>query len=120
MANDQLFKELLQTFLPEFLELFFPAEAEQLDLSRVTFRDKELFTDVAGGSQREADVVAEVFTGSGEPRLLLIHIEIESRRRTTFRRRMWEYYSLFRLRHDRPVFPVVVYSRLRKCRRHCM
>lgn len=46
MSHDQLFKELLLTFLPEFVELFLPAEAAQLDWSSTQFLDKEVFTDL--------------------------------------------------------------------------
>jgi hypothetical protein len=52
MDHDQLFKELLQTFLPEFVALFLPAEADQIDWSSVEFLDKELFTDVLQGTRR--------------------------------------------------------------------
>jgi len=31
MDHDQLFKELLQAFLPEFVALFLPSEAAQID-----------------------------------------------------------------------------------------
>jgi hypothetical protein len=41
MPQDQLFKELLQEFFRDFLELFYPAVASRLDFERVTFLDKE-------------------------------------------------------------------------------
>jgi len=54
MAHDQLFKELPSAFFREFMELFFPDIAARLDFSRVTFLDKETFTDLPKGEQREA------------------------------------------------------------------
>jgi hypothetical protein len=109
MNHDQLFKELLREFLPEFMALFFPDIAARLDFTRVEFLDKENFTDFPDGAVREADVVAQVYTRDGDPEILLIHIEVESRRRGIFGERFWEYYSLLRIRHRRKVIPVVLY-----------
>lgn len=60
MSHDQTFKELLRAFFEEFLTLFYPEVAKQLDFSRVRFLDKETFTDVPEGKQRESDLVAEI------------------------------------------------------------
>ncbi len=62
MSHDQLFKEVLQAHLQDFLELFFPDVAARLNLDSPRFRDKEFFTDFPKGSRREADVVAELKT----------------------------------------------------------
>ena len=40
--HDSLFKRLLTAFLGEFLELFLPDVLAYIDLSKVTFLDKEL------------------------------------------------------------------------------
>ncbi len=58
--HDQLFKNLLQAFFREFMELFFAEEARAMDFRRVEFLDKELFTDLPRGSQREMDLVVKV------------------------------------------------------------
>ncbi|TDI34263.1 MAG: transposase, partial [Acidobacteria bacterium] len=71
MGHDQLFKTLLEEFFPDFLGLFYPDVAKQLDFSQVRFLNAELFTDFPDGSVREADVVAEVKTLEGEPELVL-------------------------------------------------
>ena len=55
--HDRLFKELLTTFLVEFIALFFPTVAEYLEPGSITFLDKEIFTDIPGGERREADIV---------------------------------------------------------------
>lgn len=78
MAHDQLFKELLRAFFSEFLELFYPEVAARLDFTRVTFLDKEVFTDVPEGSRRELDLLAQVCTLDGEPKLILIHVEVQA------------------------------------------
>ncbi|GAB4460351.1 MAG: DUF4351 domain-containing protein [Armatimonadaceae bacterium] len=108
-GRDQLFKQLLQEFFADFWYLFFPAIAAQINFDTVTFLDKETFTDLPDGSQREADVVAQAETVDGVPELLLLHIEIESERRGNFPFRLFQYYWLLRLRYNLPVLPVVIY-----------
>lgn len=49
MPHDQLFKELLQAFFREFMELFFADIAGRQDFSHLSFLDKELFTDLPKG-----------------------------------------------------------------------
>jgi hypothetical protein len=98
----------LRAFFREFLELFFPEVAARLDFARVVFLDKEVFTDVPEGS-RELDLVAQVHTQDGIPELILLHIEVQAQREREFPDRMFEYYTLLRLRYKMPVFPVVVY-----------
>ena len=109
MQYDQLFKELLHAFFREFLELFYPDIAVRLDFNRVTFLDKELFTDLPEGRQREPDVVAQVYTLEGAPELILLHVEIQSKRDREFSYRMFEYYAMLWLRYKIPIFPVVLY-----------
>lgn len=109
LSHDQLFKELLRAFFGEFLDLFFPEVAARLDFTRVTFLDKEVFTDVPEGHRRELDVVGQVYTLDGVPELILLHIEVQAQREREFPYRMFEYYALLRLRHKLPVLPIVVY-----------
>ena len=109
MGHDQRFKEFLQTFLQEFLRLFFPDLEQRLDFRKIEFLDKEVFTNLAEGSSRRADVVAKLTTHDGLPKLLLVHIEIQANPEKGFPERMCEYYSLLRSRYKIPVFPVVIY-----------
>jgi hypothetical protein len=108
-SHDRLWKDLLHRFLPEFLTLFFPAQALDLDLSRVEFLDTEQFTDLPGGETRAVDVLAKVRTRTGERRVILVHVEIEARYRRNFPRRMYDYYSAIRLRHKVPILPIALY-----------
>ena len=109
MGHDQLFKMVLEKFLGEFLELFFPAVAQRLDFGTVEFLDKELPLDFPKGTTREADVVARLETHKGEPEIVLVHVEVQSRPEKDFGRRMFEYSILLWLRHRVPIFPVALY-----------
>jgi nucleotide-binding universal stress UspA family protein len=106
---DQLLKDLLRTFFPDFMEHFFPGPAARLDLRQVTFLEQEIATDLGQARRRELDLVAQAATKGGEPELILVHIELQARPEPGFPRRMFEYYALLRGRHHLPVLPIVVY-----------
>lgn len=72
--HDRLFKELLSTFLIEFIELFLPEMMDYLAPESITFLDKELFTDVTAGDKYETDLLAQV-QFKEKPSFFLIHIE---------------------------------------------
>jgi predicted transposase/invertase (TIGR01784 family) len=111
MGQDQLFKAILEKLFQSFLELFFPNVAARLDFVTLRFLDKEVFANVPEGVVREADVVARLQTRDGEPELVLVHVEVQARPENDFARRMFEYYALLRMRHQVPVFPIVLYLR---------
>ncbi len=109
IGHDQLFKDLLRAFFAEFMQLFFEDVAARLDLTEITFLDKETFTDLPQGSLRETDLVAEVHAIEGQPEIILVHIEVEARHRGDFPARMFEYYLMLKLRHRLPIYPIVIY-----------
>ena len=106
--HDQVFKDLLGTFLPDLVNLVAPEAAARLDLSRWTLLDKETFTDWPKGKRREVDLLAEVELAAGGGRTALVHVEIEARHRPEIGRRLAGYYMQIRLRHDRPVLPIAL------------
>ncbi len=107
-GHDQLFKQLLQAFFADFLRLFDPETADNLDLSTVTFINPETFTDIPQGERRTADLVARVRTIMDVPELVLLHAEVQRKREPDFPQRMWEYYHLLRLRERLPVIPIAL------------
>jgi hypothetical protein len=113
IGHDQLFKQVLEAFFPDFLRLFDPATAAHLDLTTVTFRNPEVFIDLPQGERRTADVVAEVRSLEGEPELVIVHVEIQREREPHFGHRMWQYYVALRQRENKPVIPIalVFYAR---------
>ena len=109
MGSDQLWKEVIWTFFERFMRLFFPRVADDLDFSTMHLEGVQLFTDVLEGDRREPDIVVRVNRRDGEPEIVLVHVEVQSERRDDVPYRMWEYYSLLRLRKKLPVFPIVVF-----------
>lgn len=108
ISHDRLFKEFLYRFLPEFLWVFFPAEAERLNFATLQFLDKELIVNFAGQELRITDMVAEVATWDGVPETIILHIEIEGRDKQTLAQRMSEYYALLRIFRRKPVLPLAL------------
>jgi len=105
--HDQLFKELIGAFLPDFLRLTAPEATDRLDLSRWRLLDKEAFTDWPRGRRRELDLLAEIELSGGGGNAL-VHVEIEVRARPEVGVRLASYYMQLRLRHGRPVLPILL------------
>jgi len=108
MGADQLFKEILRNFLGEFVGLFLPEAASQLDFEALRFPNRELFKGFPEGRPREPDVVAKLRTLGGQSEMVLVHIEVQADVRSGFGRRMLEYYALLWLQFDLPVFPILL------------
>jgi hypothetical protein len=106
--HDQVFKDLIGTFLPDVLTLVAPEPAGRLDLSRWKFLDKEVFTDWPKGSRRELDLLAEVPLAGHSDRTALVHVEIEARSQAQMGTRFAGYYMQIQLRHGRPVVPILL------------
>src|SRR5271166_1812560 len=107
VSHDQLFKDVLRAFFPQFLQLFFPTIAADIDLKAITFRESEIFTDIPEGERRTADMVAEVHTQIGDA-LVLVHTEPQGRRRPNLGYRLWEYNVGLRLRDRLPVISITL------------
>jgi len=101
--HDQVFKDLIGAFLPDFLTLVAPEAAAFLDLSRWGLLNKEIFTDWPRGRRRELDLLAEIPLADGTGSTALIHVEIEARHRPGIGQRLSAYSMQIRLRHGRPV-----------------
>ena len=113
--HDQRFKELLREFFVEFMELFFPKYAAQLDVHSPEWLDKELFVDPPGGERRELDLVAKVRRIPAElgEEIVLIHVEIESGdSATSLDERFPEYYRALRRRYGSEVLPLAVFLKV--------
>ena len=57
--HDQLYKELIQTFFQEFLEVFFPEIHKAIDFERVKPLSEEVYTNMLDGDTRRLDLVIE-------------------------------------------------------------
>ena len=108
--HDRLFKELISAFFSDFVSAFLPDVVEYLDQeSAIVTLDKEMFSDITSGDEREADVVMRV-KFRGNDAFFLVHVENQSSSESGFAKRMFRYCVRLHERYDLPVYPVGLFS----------
>ena len=107
--HDRLFKELLTTFFVEFLELFLPELAAELDRESVVFLDKEVFTDVTSGQRHQVDLLARARL-RGQDSCFLVHVENQAQVQPDFAKRMFRYFGRIHEKHDLAIYPIALFS----------
>ena len=120
--HDQRFKNLLQEFFAEFVQLFFPDWAERFDFAGLEWLNAEVFPDPPQGERRYLDLVARLPTrqvvpamrpGEEDAWVAVLHVEIEWPDAVApLRPRMFDYYWMMRSRHRLPVLPIGLYLRV--------
>ena len=92
--NDSAWKEILEAYFPQAMQLFFPETAALIDWERPhEFLDKE-FQKIAREAEqgrRYADKLVKVWHIDGEELWLLIHVEIQANPEDIFPQRMFIY-----------------------------
>jgi hypothetical protein len=107
--HDRLFKELLSTFFVEFIDLFLPQVAQEIDRDSIHFLPQDVFTDVTSGEKKEIDLLAQVKYGQQDT-YFLIHVENQSYTQSEFAKRMFKYFARLYEKYDLPIYPVVIFS----------
>ena len=107
--HDRLFKELLETYFAEFMQIFFPAAAQAIDLKQIKFLQQEIFTDVTAGEKHEVDILVETQL-KDEPGLILIHVEPQAYAQKDFNERMFIYFSRLYEKYRCKILPVAIFS----------
>ncbi|WP_231889867.1 transposase [Oceanobacillus sp. Castelsardo] len=107
--HDRLFKELIQTFFPQFIEAFFPELFQEIDFTAVKFLEQEVFTDILKGEKRRIDILAEVKLQK-EEQFILIHIEPQASYQKEFHERMFISSSRLYEKYRKPILPIAVFS----------
>jgi predicted transposase YdaD len=107
--HDRLFKELLSTFFVEFLELFLPQVAREIDPDSVSFLPQEYFADLTAGETKIVDLLAQVRL-AGQEVGFLIHLEAQSSSKANFARRMFFYFALLHQKYLQRIYPIVLFS----------
>jgi hypothetical protein len=105
--HDELFKELLTEFFFEFMDLFFPNIASQLDRTFVEQLDKEVSSVSGSGRKQRADLVRKVWNKTSKG-FIVIHIEIQSTAQLKFQERMYRYYYAIEEKYRLPVLPIAI------------
>jgi hypothetical protein len=114
--HNQLFKQLLETFFVEFIELFAPALTEYLDLTQLTFLLQQYFTDIIDGDRKAIDILVQVpvkpnkITNSQPIHTILVHIENQATSETDFAQRIFFYFAELYRQYRIPIYPIAVFS----------
>ncbi len=113
--NDPIYKELISTFLAQFIQTVFPNLAEVLDLEKAVERQQELYVydkDALHGHKKFADLLYEVpRKDQGPSKKIFIHIELENNDGIEeMKRRMRHYFYLIDLKYDiSNLIPIVLF-----------
>ncbi|MDF5727433.1 MAG: transposase [Rhizonema sp. PD38] len=108
---DSPWKEIIESFFPQFLEFFFPHAYSVIDWTRrPEFLDQELqqLEPDAEIGRRLVDKVAKVWLLDGKEAWVLVHVEVQGQYEKDFAQRMYTYnYRLFD-RHKKQVISLAV------------
>jgi hypothetical protein len=114
--HDQLFRQLLETFFADFVELFAPALAQYLDLSQLTFLPQQYFTDILEGDRKAIDILVQVPVKPSEMdaqqsvHTILLHVENQSTSRSNFAQRVFFYFAELHREYRLPIYPIALFS----------
>jgi hypothetical protein len=107
--HDRLFKELITTFFIEFIDLFLPEVAIDIDRNSIQFLPETVLTDVTKGEKKIIDVLAKVKYRQQDA-YFLIHVEAQSYIKKAFAKRIFKYFARLHEKYDLPIYPVVIFS----------
>lgn len=103
---DTPWKDVLDSFFQEFMELFFPDINLEIDWTKgYEFLDKELSKiskDTATG-KRLVDKLIKVWCLNGQETWVLLHLEIQGQKEKDFQTRMFTYYYRLFDRYHKPI-----------------
>jgi hypothetical protein len=114
--HDQLFKQLLETFFVDFIELFAPALPAYLQLSELSFLPQQYFTDILDGDRKVIDILVQVPVKAPQINkqqtihTILVHIENQSASQADFHQRMFLYFAELYREYRLPIYPIAIFS----------
>ncbi|WP_129678165.1 DUF4351 domain-containing protein [Candidatus Chloroploca sp. Khr17] len=109
LDHDGIFKQLLSSFLGEFLDLFAADILALLDPDTLILLAPESFVDLLDPDRHTADLVIQAQGREGLA-TFLIHLEHQAQRDAQLPRRMFRYFARFSDRYDVPIYPIALCS----------
>ncbi len=108
--HDRRFKQLLSALFIEFIELFLPDLAQNIDRNApMILLDKEIFTDLEDGETHEVDLVMQVKYRYADT-FFLIHTEAQAQNQPNFQKRMFHYFARLHSNHNIPIIPIALFT----------
>jgi hypothetical protein len=108
---DSPWKDVVETYLPEFIAFFFPQAYNAIDWTKgFEFLDQELRQVVRDAQlgKRFVDKLVKLYLHGGEEVWILVHIEVQSQYEAQFAQRVFTYnYRIFD-RYQRQVASLVI------------
>jgi hypothetical protein len=108
---DSPWKEILETYFPDFLNFFFPSIYSEIDWQKgYNFLDRELatITKDAEIGKRFADKLVKLWKSTGEEMWVLVHVEIQSQENNDFSERIFIYYYRLRDKYKLPIVSLAI------------
>jgi hypothetical protein len=109
--RNPLLREILQTFLADYLRLIEPDSAEHLALDRLAFPDLARVPGWTTGERQSLGVVGEAQARWGEKVTILVRVEPEALTPAELSRRMGRYFMDLEIHYCQPVLLSVIYLR---------
>jgi hypothetical protein len=103
---DTPWKQILESYFPQFMAFFFPEAYSQIDWNRgYEFLDGELqqVTLEAETGKRIADKLVKVYLRNGAEQWIVAHVEIQNQKEEEFGERVFVYYARLRDKFKREV-----------------
>jgi Domain of unknown function (DUF4351) len=103
---DTPWKQILESYFPQFMAFFFPEAYSQIDWNRgFEFLDGELqqITLEAETGKRITDKLVKVYLQNGREQWIVAHIEIQNQKEDEFGERVFVYFSRLRDKFKREV-----------------
>ncbi len=103
---DTPWKQILESYFPQFMAFFFPEAYRQIDWNRgFEFLDGELqqVTLEAETGKRIVDKLAKVYLRNGQEQWIVAHIEIQNQKEDEFSERIFVYFARLRDKFKREV-----------------
>ena len=111
LIYDSGWKEIIELYLPQFLDFFYPALHSLIDYNKsYTFLDKELSKIIPASEtgRKTVDKLVQVFYKNGEEKWILLHIEIQSQGEKDFAKRIYAYNYRILDRYKKDVISMVI------------
>ena len=109
--RNPLFREILQTFLADYLRLVEPDSAAHLRLERIAFPGAPSLPDWPAPEHQEVGVVGEAPSRWGETVTIMVQVEPEALTPAELSRRIGRYFSDREIHYCQPVLLSVLYLR---------
>ena len=121
ISKDTLWKGILEDFVEEFIQFFFPDLIAAIDWAKPMIAlDKELqqLSVENKSKKRLADKLFKVFLQDGTEQWILIHVEAQGYHDEDLPKRMFQTFYRLQDRYQKPIVSLIIYTNKNKSQHH--